>query len=244
MPLSTDIKAVLLDLDGTLVDTSVAEAAARGAVVGRIATLREGLDAQEIDGVYQSIAVTTWTRVFSGSPPKSWDGRPVVENIIGSVMDRFGVRRDDDPAELTDLFMGVLRQHYRLYPDAGEALKWLRGRYPLAVVSNGPSDEQRHKLRALGIEETMDAVLISEEVGAGKPEPRIFEVALEELSVSAGEAVHVGDSVKSDVGGAKAAGLAAVWVNRYGVCREPQGPVPDAMILSLAELAGLLGEML
>jgi putative hydrolase of the HAD superfamily len=242
MPLTKPVKAVLLDLDGTLVDTWYAEAEGRAAVARRIAAMGPGIDASAVDSIYREIAEVVWRRALSSQATKTWDGRPVVASIVGSVLDRFDLRHEADPDVLAGLYFDAMRDNYRMYPDAAVALDWLHGRYPLAVVSNGPSGEQRGKLQALDLERRFDAVLISGEVGVGKPQPGIFEAALERLGAGAGEAVHVGDNVGSDVAGALAAGVGAVWLNRLGMCTDPKGPVADEMITSLEELPRLLGQ--
>jgi putative hydrolase of the HAD superfamily len=81
----------------------------------------------------------------------------------------------------------------------------------------------------------VDGVVTSAEVGAAKPEPRVFERALTVAGVPAGEALHAGDKVDNDVEGAAAAGIRAVLVQREG---EP--PEGVTAIRSLQELPALL----
>jgi putative hydrolase of the HAD superfamily len=83
----------------------------------------------------------------------------------------------------------------------------------LAVVANtwpDPPRLKRRELDELGVAERVDAIILSAEVGARKPEPAIFERALEELGVSAGAALFVGDRLVDDVQGAAAAGMRTV----------------------------------
>jgi putative hydrolase of the HAD superfamily len=83
--------------------------------------------------------------------------------------------------------------------------------------------------------ELVDAVVTSAEVGAAKPEPRVFERALTLARAEPGEALHVGDKVDNDVEGAAAAGIRAVLLQREG---EP--PAGVTAIRSLRELPALL----
>ena len=82
--------------------------------------------------------------------------------------------------------------------------------------------------------------MISGEVGLAKPDSRIFEVALEALAVERDAVWHVGDSLASDVTGARATGLTAVWLNRGGLSRAENEPEPDIEIRSLSDLVPLL----
>jgi putative hydrolase of the HAD superfamily len=72
------------------------------------------------------------------------------------------------------------------------------------------------KLDRLGLTDRFDVLAISEAEGIAKPDPRIFTATLERLGCSADETVMVGDSWSADVEGAHAAGLRAIWLNRYG----------------------------
>ena len=86
-----------------------------------------------------------------------------------------------------------------------------------------------------GILELVDGVVTSAEVGAAKPDPRVFERALAIAGVEPGEALHAGDKVDNDVEGARAAGVRAVLVQREG---DP--PAGVEAIRSLRELPALL----
>lgn len=105
-------------------------------------------------------------------------------------------------------------ENYRLYPDALEALALLRSEgIRLGIISNWevwlPS-----LLERLGIAEYFEAVVISGAVGLHKPEPAIFQHAVEIVGVTPANAVHIGDSLRSDYHGALGAGLGAVLVDR------------------------------
>ena len=99
---------------------------------------------------------------------------------------------------------------------------------------------QREKLAALGVEDRLDAVAVSGEVGAAKPDPMLFRDALDQLGVTSESACHVGDSLATDVAGAKAAGLAAVWLNRENDSLRDDDPLPDLEVASLRQLTTML----
>ncbi len=126
------------------------------------------------------------------------------------------------------------------FDDATALLSTLPGDIRLAIITNGPDKTQRQKLRSTGLDQAVDAVLISGELGVSKPDRAIFNLALERVGATAQEAMHVGDSLSSDVAGALGAGLTAVWLNRSGESRDKIQPEPPYEINSLAELPGLL----
>ena len=133
-----------------------------------------------------------------------------------------------------------LRESLRLYPEVLALLPSLRRRYRLALITNGASDTQRGSLRMLGIEQAFDAVVISGEVGVAKPDPAIFQVALRDLGVGPEQAWHIGDDPLTDIAGAHAAGLTAVWLNRSESLWSHVEPAPRYEVSSLSELAKLL----
>jgi len=130
-----------------------------------------------------------------------------------------------------------------LYPEIGETLRALRDRgYRTGLISNTGRTGGRF-LRPvqdrLGIGESFDIRIFSDEVGVRKPDRAIFQVALDELSLAAKEVVHVGDDVVADVAGAKSIGMRAVWFNT-GFWKDARPERADAEIRGLAELPRLL----
>jgi len=126
-----------------------------------------------------------------------------------------GVANAPFAAELATAFVESRRGRHTLFPDVIGALAQLRSAgHPLAVLTNGSSDRQRDKLSATGLEQLFDVVVISGEVGLGKPDPRIFRRALAELGACPSDATMVGDNRAKDVDAARAVGLRAIWLNR------------------------------
>jgi putative hydrolase of the HAD superfamily len=136
---------------------------------------------------------------------------------------------------LAERFMAERRARHETYPDSDAALTELGARHPLALVTNGASCLQREKLAASGLGHHFGAVIVSGEVGRGKPHAAVFALALERLGATSEGAVMVGDSLARDIDGARAAGLRPVWINRAGA---PRPPERDGLteIRSLAEL--------
>ncbi|MEV6232179.1 HAD family hydrolase [Saccharopolyspora shandongensis] len=125
-----------------------------------------------------------------------------------------------------------------LHADVLPTLRELAGRYKLAVVAN-----QRavvvDALRRDGVADFIDIWAVSEVVGAEKPDPRIFQHAMQEAGVEPKNAVHVGNRLDTDVRGAHRVGLRTVWVVRGEAPPEPtpeQLAEPDVAVFSLAEL--------
>jgi putative hydrolase of the HAD superfamily len=120
--------------------------------------------------------------------------------------------------DVTEALMRSLR--FRPYPDAAAALGRLRQLgVRTAVVSNWDVS-LKGILAELGLGGLVNGVVVSATAGAAKPHPGIFERALSELRCSARQALFVGDSPETDVAGALAAGMRAVWIDRTGATAE------------------------
>lgn len=117
-------------------------------------------------------------------------------------------------------FFRALYEHFAtakpwfIYPDVWQALRYWRDRgIELGVLSN--FDTRIHTvLPALQLSEFFQSVTISTEIGAAKPDPRVFKAALDKHNCSAETAWHIGDSFREDYEGARAAGLRAIWLKR------------------------------
>jgi putative hydrolase of the HAD superfamily len=137
--------------------------------------------------------------------------------------------------ELVDAMLDSLR--FEPYLDAAPALAVLRAAgLRLAVVSNWDCS-LASVLSEVGLGGAFDAVVVSAEAGAKKPEREIFELALSRLRCEPGESLFVGDSLETDVRGASAAGLRAVLIDRAGATSDSD----VEWIHSLSELGELLG---
>ena len=145
----------------------------------------------------------------------------------------------EDPAlaaELGERFGAERRGRHHTFADVAAALDELSA-HPMAAVTNGAACLQREKLAASGLEDRFDAVVVSGELGVGKPDASVFRHALSLLGAERG--VMIGDSLDRDIDGARAAGLGAVWINRLGQAGPGRDGVPE--IVSLAELPAVLG---
>ena len=100
-------------------------------------------------------------------------------------------------------------------------MRALAEKFPLALVTNGIASVQNKRFAASPITPYFKAIVISEEVGIAKPDPRIFEPALQKIGVAAADVLYVGDSVSSDMAAARNAGMDFCWLNPGGA------PVPD-----------------
>ena len=123
-------------------------------------------------------------------------------------------------------------------PGASETLSALRSRgYVVAILSNGWRELQMCKAAAIGFD---GPVIVSETIGAWKPDARAFEIAGRQLGVKLPRSVYVGDSPVTDVEGSKAAGMISIWADLEAREYPPDAAAPDYSIRSLVELPAMV----
>lgn len=140
----------------------------------------------------------------------------------------------------------VWRPAHRLEASALALLDALRARgLRTGIVSNvfDAPELVRELCAALGVLERVEVLVVSGEVGKRKPHPAIFERALAELGVEAGETVMVGDRLVEDVGGAQALGMRAIQALWFAA-DDRAGPEPDAQAFTPADVLRLVDRWL
>jgi 2-haloacid dehalogenase len=130
------------------------------------------------------------------------------------------------------------------FPDTVEALRALKAKYRLVIVSNIDDDLFQHSARLL--QTPFDDVITAQQVGAYKPSLRNFEAMLQRVSVAREQILHVAQSLYHDIGPAKAMGLATVWVNRRhgrpgSGATPPASATPDLEVSDLRTLVARIG---
>ena len=129
-----------------------------------------------------------------------------------AVAARFGSPDPELAHRAAERFDAAQRRGHPNIEGMEEALARVRERYPVGLLTNGPSDLQRLKLEQAGLVDAFGTVVISGEVGVGKPDPAVFALVLDGLGAGSDGSVMVGDSWERDVEGALAAGMTAVWI--------------------------------
>lgn len=234
------VSALSFDLNGTLLDGSrIQEAILR--TCGEIAAAWPALDAARLLEANSTVWRAYWPEVEDRWTLGALDGATVSLEAWSRTLRACGCD-DDSVARLArDTHQRHARQLVRLFDDAQALFTWRApARRPLALITNGASDSQHDALHSLGIEQRFGAVIISGEVGIAKPDAGIFAIAVDALGVKPQQVWHVGDSLRADIAGAKAAGLTAVWLNRDRLHWKQGDPEPDHEIQSLWELTELL----
>ena len=220
----------LFDLDQTLLDFHASEYKALGIV------LREnGLPFSE--AIYQHFKAynrSLWLELEKG---KLRQDELVIRRFEDFLRETGLV---GDPAAMNAVYMDSLSGQAVLFPDTLECLRAWRECVQVMFVTYGSARVQRGRFRRMPFAEMEGEMLVSQEVGAAKPDPRMLEIAMERAGVRDRRRVLVlGDSLTSDMKAACNAGMDSCWINRRGLPRSENLKVTYE-IRGLDEVLGIL----
>ena len=223
------IKAVIFDLDNTLLDfMKMKDYAVKAAIAGMI---EAGLDIdpdksyETIIGIYEE---------------EGWENQQVFNDFLNKTI-----------GEVNNKYLAAVLVAYRrareanllLYPNVNHTLVELIKRgMKLAVVSDAPSREAWMRIYYLNLHHHFDVVLTFDDTNVRKPSPIPFEMALSQLNIDAEEALMVGDWPERDVVGAKKLGIRTIFA-RYG---DTFGTVDSGAnwdINDVYEIVGIVNEL-
>jgi 2-haloacid dehalogenase len=217
------------DCYGTLIDWET----------GLLSALRRILSAHR-----KKIDDTTLLELYGNFEQRSEQGafhpyREVLQSVVRQFGDELGFVATAEEVRSLPNSLAM----WKPWPDTVAALRQLKSRYRLAILSN--VDDDLFAATRPQLEVDFDEVITAQQAQAYKPSLKIFEFALARIQAPAHRILHVGQSIYHDVIPAQALGLATVWVNRPSA-RAGVGAVkaahaePDLEVSSLAELSELV----
>ena len=227
-----DFDALSFDCYGTLIDWET----------GIAAVLRPWADAHGLPTTDEELLAafgTHETRAEADHPTELYP------RILARAMRGLGAQLGAPVSDAEAEALAVSVPDWLPFPDSPEALRRLKSRYRLIILSNVDRASFARSNERLGV--TFTSILTAEDVGSYKPSPRNFEALVREaerLGVPGGRLLHVAQSLFHDHVPAKAAGLPTVWINRrrdspgWGATPAPAaGVTPDRTYASMRELA-------
>ena len=223
------IKAVIFDLDNTLLDfMKMKDYAVKAAIAGMI---EAGLDI-DADESYKTI--------IGIYEEEGWENQQVFNHFLNKTI-----------GEVNNKYLAAGIVAYRrareanllLYPNVNHTLVELMKRgVKIAVVSDAPSREAWMRIYYLNLHHHFDVVLTFDDTNVRKPSPIPFEMALSQLNIDAEEALMVGDWPERDVVGAKKLGIRTIFA-RYGDAFDTIDSGADWDINDVYEIVGIVNEL-
>lgn len=232
-------RAILLDLDDTLINTGEAAEAAWRDVAARFAGELD-CTPDRLDATIRDVSERYWSDASRTPNDRlhAHTSRVAVTRLVVDALVPAHPRRDRLAHAMAEHYGPRRLAGLSLYDDTLEALAALRRRgLPLALLSNGDAALQRGKVDRFGLAPWFRTVLIEGEIGYGKPTRRLYERALDACGVIAMDAWCVGDHLEWEVAAPQRLGITGVWIDRsrHGL---PLGSdtQPDVIVSSLNEL--------
>ena len=227
------LKTVFLDLDDTLLDFRQAE---RQALTRMLCQFQIEPTPAVLDR-YHEINRQQWELLEEGKLTRP----QVLIRRFDLLFEELGI--DCSSREARDIYEAYLSQGHFFIPGAQELLETLAPRYNLYLASNGTAAVQAGRLKSAGIAQYFKEIFISEKMGYNKPSPAYFHACFDAIpDFDLATAVMVGDSLTSDILGARNVGLRNCWFNSRGLPPRPDIPA-DYTIRTLAELPPLLEKL-
>ena len=169
---------------------------------------------EEWDRVYHGINLTLWEQYGNGEITRDY----LRSERFARPLRLAGMAEDEAAglsAQLDPLYLGLLGRKTSLIVGARETLDYLSARgYRMGIVSNGFHEGQYNKMRSSEIDGYFDIVVLSDDAGYNKPDPRFFDYALEKAGSRGKRNIVIGDNPTADIEGALNAGLEAVMYRR------------------------------
>ena len=224
----SNFRVITFDCYGTLIDW---EAGILGALRPILSAHRAPLPEREILRLYGEIEALEESGPYRG-----------YREILRSVVRGFGGRLGFEPSEDEAQSLPDSLAEWRPFPDTVPALRRLKSRFQLGIISNIDDDLFSPTLRRLEVD--FDYLTTAAQARAYKPSPEIFRLAEKRMAARPGEWLHAAQSVYHDVCPARSLGLPTVWVNRRsahpdaGAVR-PASASPDCEVPNLEALAAL-----
>jgi len=221
-------RTISFDCYGTLIEWEAGILPALRGVLGRHGKTQADAAILELYGEFEALAESGRYQSY--------------RDVLGSVVRAFGEHLGFQPDSEDIRSLSDSVAWWPPFADTVAALRQLKSRYRLAVISNIDDDLFAATRKYLGVE--FDAVITAEQARSYKPSLNNFKLALKTLDISPEHLLHAGQSIYHDVLPAQSLGISTVWVNRksarpgVGAVKSAMG-LPDIEVPDLATLAVL-----
>jgi HAD superfamily hydrolase (TIGR01549 family) len=213
------IRAVLFDLDDTLFDHKHSRLCGLAALQIKFPKL-QAVPLEELEREHEKLLSLDYHLVLDGKISMLDGTATRIKKLYLSYVQGFS---EQEAKEAGDLYNSVYMKNRQSVPGSVELLKYVKQSAKVGVVTNGLVNAQIEKLKICQIDEFIDFMVTSEEVGLKKPSKGIFRNALRMADATPSEALFVGDSWDSDILPAYSLGMKTVWLNRYRLtCPNPK----------------------
>lgn len=219
------IQACVFDAYGTLFDFAAAARRCKDEL---------GTDVDRLTALWRDKQLQyTWLRAAAGRHADFWQ---VTGDALDFALETLGIGKPILRDRLMALYLEL-----DPFPEVADVLGRLKAAgIQTAILSNGTPKMLKAAVDSAKLDGVLDAVLSVEDVGVYKPHPKVYQMAVDQLSMPA-SAISFQSSNAWDAYAASAFGMKVVWCNRYGQRRERLPGTPDFEVKSLSELPAIVG---
>ncbi len=225
-----NLKVILIDVDDTLLDFDESAKMSMS-----MAAEKKGILLPEnIWNVFQEVNKGLWHDLEKGL----LTNEELFRIRWTKIFEAAGIEGDGPAFEKE--FLNGLSLCAPLIEGASDLVKYLHGKYKLAVASNGPYEQQVARLEKVELLAYIDHIFVSGKIGHAKPSRAFFDACMKDLGdMKPEEIMMIGDSVSADISGAAAYGMKTCWYNHKGASLQ-QGEMADYIVHSLKEIKEIL----
>jgi len=225
-------KALLFDLDNTILDFSKAEAHAMAFTIQHFQAFIE--NAELFEKTFSQINNHLWKKVHLGE----LSSHEVQQLRFSHLVDSLNL--SIEATQIAQVYETSLTHPIFWLEQAEATMHQLKATHLLGIITNGFTHVQKPRLENSKLSAIASVNLIAEDVGIAKPDKRIFEMALDALQVAPQETLMVGDSLEADFQGALNANIDFCWINPANEPLLKHLPTPQITIHSIAQLPNYL----
>lgn len=225
-------KALLFDLDNTLVDFSASEEAGLQKIYSLY--FHEYMSVTAFHFHYHHINKALWRQAEKGETSANY----IRINRFELLLKKFNLALKSE--DIAEAYENCLIEEVQWYPGVKETLIELKQIHKIGIITNGLTFVQQQKYQRLQLMELCDCYFISELVGISKPHKEIFELALEKLQIEKCDTLMIGDSLSSDYLGAINTGLDFCWISSLNHSLPAGWIKPKFHITSVTKLPAVL----
>lgn len=223
------IKAILIDVDNTLLDFNKCAAFSMRSVAKESGIILP----QNIDKIFHEVNDSLWREIEKGKLTREKLHEIRWEIIFNKLNVNY------NPQHFEKDFVYSLRFVAIPVDGALELIDYLKAKYPLYIASNASAEQQRIRLKNSNLTPKFKDIFLSEEIGKAKPTKEFFDFCLSKINANRNEIFMIGDSLSADIIGARNYGLKTIWYNHNNI------PIPkekswDYNVSKLLEIKNIL----
>ena len=205
-----NVKHIFFDLDRTLWDFNANSRLELKNLWNQFQLHQKGISLHDqFIKIYEKINNECWAKYRSNEITKE----ELRGKRFNDTLSYFGIEDNKLANEIGLAYIKNSPTRTLLVNNTIEILTYLKSKYTLHIITNGFKEVQYLKLNNCGLTPFFNEIITSEEVGVMKPNPKVFEFALEKAKASKNESIYVGDDFKVDIEGALNAGINAIFYN-------------------------------